>query len=361
MPPSPPGDAPAITYAIDMPDDAPPEDVPLEPSAVVSVPVVPEVWLRGSTHVHAKPSGDSTTPIPDVIKWYEKHGYDFFVLTDHNQVSEIAKGNDTRGKPVLRDEAAGMLVFAGVELTHNPRDCLPPGDATRSCRIHVNLLGCTGRTNGKIDWAEKKSRERLAKYQSALDVTKSLGGIAQMNHPNWHYGTTPELLVELSRRGLRHIEVANAQFPRWNAGDKTHLSLEALWDAALLRGATIWGIASDDAHDYGPRGMYKAGGGWIAVRARREPQALLDALAAGRFYASSGVVLEHALPANGELVVEVAPGQPGTYTIEFVENGVTAVTVRGTRARRTLPASGYVRAVVTRDDGKKAWVQPARR
>ena len=28
--------------------------------------------------------------------------------------------------------------------------------------------------------------------------------------------------------------------------------------------------------------------------------------------------------------------------------------------RRALPRTGYVRAVVTREDGKRAWVQPAR-
>src|SRR6187549_2710402 len=60
-------------------------------AAVAEAPAVtePERWLRGSTHVHAKPSGDSVTAIPDVITWYESRGYDFIVLTDHNRVSEL--------------------------------------------------------------------------------------------------------------------------------------------------------------------------------------------------------------------------------------------------------------------------------
>jgi hypothetical protein len=343
-----------MSFAIDAHDEATPEDAPPDAGAVVIAPSAPEVWMRGSTHVHAKPSGDSTTPIPDVIRWYESHGYDFIVLTDHNQVSEIAKGNDTRGKPVLREPSEGMLVFAGSELTHNPRDCIPPGDNTRRCRIHVNILGATSRPVGKIDWADTKTRDRVAKYQSALVAGKALGGFAQMNHPNWHYGTTVDILVEMARRGLHHVEIANTQFPKWNAGDKRNPSTEALWDGALVRGAVVWGVASDDAHDYGSRGQYLAGGGWVAVRARREPQALLDALAAGRFYASSGVVLEQALPDKGELVVEVAVGERGTYTIDFIENGAAVATVKGRTARRALPATGYVRAVVTRDDGKTA-------
>ena len=49
----------------------------------------PVEWLRGSTHVHALPSGDSKVPIADVMAWYAAHGYDFIVLTDHNRVSEV--------------------------------------------------------------------------------------------------------------------------------------------------------------------------------------------------------------------------------------------------------------------------------
>jgi hypothetical protein len=97
------------------------------------------------------------------------------------------------------------------------------------------------------------------------------------------------------------------------------------------------------------------------VHAHRDPHAILEAIAAGRFYASTGVELAHAEATNGELVVEVAPSDPGHTTIAFVENGKIVETVTGKSARRTIPQAGYVRAVVTRDDGKQAWVQPARR
>ena len=172
---------------------------------------------------------------------------------------------------------------------------------------------------------------------------------------------TPELLVELSRAAMRLVEIANCAFSRWNAGDAAHPSTEALWDAALARGATLWGTASDDAHDYDGHGKYPPGGGWVVVHARREPRAILDALAAGRFYASNGVVLEHAEVDAGELVVAVDPAQPGSYTIDFIENGRRVDSIAGKVARRRVPAAGYVRAVVTRDDGKRAWVQPARK
>jgi hypothetical protein len=171
----------------------------------------------------------------------------------------------------------------------------------------------------------------------------------------------PELLAELGKRGARLVEVANAQFMKWSVGDKDHPSVEALWDAALGQGVEMWGVASDDAHHYNEKhGKWPAGGGWVVVKARRDPQAILDALAAGHFYASTGVVLAHAEASAGELVVEVAPNEPGTYAITWIENGTAVATVKGTTARRALPQTGYLRAVVVRDDGKQAWVEPAR-
>jgi hypothetical protein len=172
---------------------------------------------------------------------------------------------------------------------------------------------------------------------------------------------TPELLGKLAATA-QLVEIANAQFTKWNTGDQDHPSVESEWDAVLTAGGTLWGVASDDAHDYDPAGggKYPAGGGWVVVRARRNPQAILAALAAGRFYSSTGVTLTRAEADKDELVVEVAPDTGRTYTIAFVENGSVVATVNGPSGRRQVPRTGYVRAVVTSDDGKKAWVQPVR-
>jgi len=61
------------------------------------------------------------------------------------------------------------------------------------------------------------------------------------------------------------------------------------------------------------------------------------------------------------LRVEVDPVASGRYMIDFIENGRRVSSIAGKAARRTVPAVGYVRAVVTRDDGKRAWIQPVRK
>ncbi|MBA2538335.1 MAG: CehA/McbA family metallohydrolase, partial [Deltaproteobacteria bacterium] len=277
------------------------------PDAEVAPVADREFWLRGSTHVHAKASGDSKTPIPDVIAWYEAHGYDFIAITDHNQVSELDTAIDTTGKPWLRDPSRGLIVLSGIELTQNANGCLPAGDASGKCRIHVNLIGTTARPRAKLKgWLDNTEKQRLVLYGNALAAAKPLGGIAQLNHPQWFWGMNPDLLVELAKRGVVLYEVWNRAFAKWNVGDSTHPSTEALWDAALARGATLWGVAADDAHHYDGGGKYPAGGAWVMVKARRDPQAIVDALAAGRFYASTGVSLARAETERGELVVEIA-------------------------------------------------------
>lgn len=359
----------------------PPRETPSAPRPVVTAPspadagvtalpepvppaTTDEVWLKGSTHVHAQPSGDSSEPIPGVIAWYEKRGYDFIALSDHNKVSEAGSAS-TQGQVAVRAPEQGLIVLAAVELTHNPSGCEPPGDESGRCRIHVNALGVTERPAGKIEWAERKSKQRVDMYQAALNETRRLGSsFAVINHPNYYWGMTAGVLVEVAKRGATAVEIANVQFDRnWNGGNKDHLSTEALWDAALVAGARLWGLASDDAHDYDESGggKYPPGGGWVVVKARRDPRAILDALAAGRFYSSTGVTLARAEVDGDALVVEVSPTGGNQHTITFIENGTVVATSSELTARRLVPRTGYVRAVITRDDGKKAWVQPARR
>jgi hypothetical protein len=352
-------------------------------------------WLKGNTHAHALPSGDSIEPVHSMIRWYRERGYDFLVLTDHNRVSQVdidvvatiqdrvetmarasQLGPDggvpdagttyrpTAGQIVVHDDE--LIVFAGVELTYNPIACTepdPPPDGGR-CRIHANLIGVTARPVGKLEWANRESLRRVDSYQAALDQAEVLGGIMQINHPAWWWGMTADLLLELARRGVTLVEISNVQFQPWNRGDPQHPSIEAMWDAALTAGVDIWGIASDDAHDYDEvpgGGKYPAGGGWIVVRARRDPTAIFEAIRAGDFYASTGVVLADVEVADGELVVAVADDDPGEHVITFIGDGQVLSEQHGRKGRQPLAETSYVRAVVTRDDGARAWTQPERK
>jgi hypothetical protein len=234
--------------------------------------------------------------------------------------------------------------------------------------LHVNALIVTADGGGVAP--SPRSARRLEIFGAALDTTAALGGVAQINHPNFHYAADAELLVELAGRGAALLEVANEAVDSNNAGDAAHPSTEALWDAVLSAGAVLWGVATDDAHHYEDAEAVRARGelahvgdrGWIVVRATRDAADIARALRAGHFYASTGVWLDRVeTDADGALVVRVAPGSPGEHEIVFIgRGGARLAAVRGREARQVLPleAGGYVRAVVRDARGKKAWTQP---
>jgi hypothetical protein len=312
-------------------------------------------YLKGQLHLHSLLSGDGIVPAEDVVAFYQRHGYDFIVFTDHNSITVMADAGD-------------MLVIPGVELTYNTLKCDPPPEKKR-CLVHMNALFVT-EFPPKLEVPRARSHRRIDLYQRFLDETHTLGGLPMLNHPNFAWTVTPEIAVELGRRGVPLFEFANQGMPRSNPGDARHPSTETMWDLVLTAGVDMWGVASDDAHDYdqaeerrgkGARAVYPGDLGWVMVHAARDPAAIRAALEKGDFYASTGVTLHALAVEDGELVVEAAGAGP--FRIEFVGPGGAVLAVHdGPRARFSLAqaAGGYVRARVFGPGRKLAWTQPVR-
>jgi hypothetical protein len=164
------------------------------------------------------------------------------------------------------------------------------------------------------------------------------------------------------------LEVANEASDSNNAGDALHPSTEALWDAVLTSGRTLFAVASDDAHDYDDADARRARGeevfvgdlGFVMVRAKKEPHAIREALARGDFYASTGVLLS-TLETDDGFQLEVSTACPGQFEFAFIgEHGRELAHTVGRSASLKLEpgASRYVRAVITGPDGRRAWTQP---
>ena len=82
-------------------------------------------------------------------------------------------------------------------------------------------------------------------------------------------------------------------------GDATHAPVERMWDImnTLRIGemgvAPLYGLGTDDSHNYFGTSGSSPGRGWIEVRARfLTPESLIRSIEAGDFYASSGVKLK---------------------------------------------------------------------
>ena len=146
-----------------------------------------------------------------------------------------------------------------------------------------------------------------------------------INHPNFQWALTAEDLVALQRD--RFFEVFNGHSGVRNYGDKTHASMERIWDILLTRRAVelglepIWGTAVDDSHDYHEFriGQTNPGRGWVMVRAPElTPAAIIQAMEHGDFYATSGVRLRDIKSGPKELRVEIEPEAGVTFTTQFI-------------------------------------------
>jgi hypothetical protein len=316
-------------------------------------------FLRGQTHAHSSNSGDSDTPAADVLRWYAARGYDFVVITDHNYVTVVPAD----------ERPPGILAIPGAELTQNLRTCQPPPPSGLSCLLHVNALFLPNLSPG-ISGVAGDSDRRFDLFRRAVRATTAAGGLAQLNHPNFHYAADGPLLAALAREGASFLEIANEASDSNNAGDAHHPGTEALWDQVLSSGATLWGIASDDAHHYDDAAAARARGepaftgdrGFVMVRARKDVPEIRAAMARGDFYASNGVLLAVAeRAADGALLIEVAEASPGPHRILCIGTGGRVLSEVTARAGRCPPPErgGYVRAVVEDRAGRRAWLQPS--
>jgi hypothetical protein len=315
-------------------------------------------YLKGQLHLHSSRSGDSHTPPSDVLRWYQEHGYDFVVFTDHNFV----------GAP----PSSTVLSIPGAELTQNLKTCDPAPEPNEYCVLHLNALFVSQVVGAAIPWTSGgEGGNRRALYENALATTLKLGGIAQLNHPNFHHAADAALVIPLARKGLSLLEIANQSKDTDNAGDERHPSTEAMWDQVLTAGAMVYAVASDDAHHYDDADGLVARGetvhtgdhGFVMVRAAKTPADIRQAVARGDFYSSTGVLLETASATRDEFEITVAPSAVGPHRFSFIgQGGHILARMEGRQARFTFAKAeaGYVRAVVEDQHGQKAWLQPVR-
>ena len=294
-------------------------------------------WLKGNTHTHTTESdGDSSPEV--VARWYKDHGYDFLILSDHNVLLDPA----TLG--FLVDST--FLLIPGEEVTTRFEDR----------PVHVNGLNL-----GELVEPREDST-LVGTLQANVDAVREKEGVPHINHPNfgWAFGASELAQIENDRL----LEIFNGHPEVHNRGGGGYPGMEEIWDILLTQGKRIFGIAVDDAHHFqGEFGRDRAnpGRGWVAVKAsEREAGAIVDALEDGRFYASTGVVLEDVVVTGGRLEVRIRPRGSFRFTTTFIGSGGRVLkTVFGTEAVFDLETpEAYVRARVEDSGGALAWVQP---
>jgi hypothetical protein len=295
-------------------------------------------WYKGNTHTHTTES-DGDSPPEVVAQWYKDHGYQFLVLSDHNVFTDPAT------LASLVDST--FLLIPGEELT----------SSFAQKPVHVNGL------NIPYVLPAQHDSTLLGTVQRNVDAVREVNGVPHINHPNYGWALDTVVLARVERDRL--LEIFNGHPLVHNQGGDDSPGMEAVWDWLLSHGHQLYGIAVDDAHHFqGEFGPDRAnpGRGWLVVAAPRlDALALMEALEAGRFYASTGVVLDRVQIEPARLTVVVHQRGNFKYTTEFIgQDGVVLARVGGVVARYDLQGDErYVRARVEDSGGSVAWVQPA--
>jgi len=297
-------------------------------------------FQKGNIHTHTTLS-DGDRPPQDVYAWYRDHGYSFLAITDHNSLTDPARYR-------LMERKKRFVMLTGEEVTLRGA----------GKQVHVNAL-CTTRTIG----GKSFDTQRQALAWGVREVLAQ-GGVALVNHPNWDWALTADDLP--AARGAQLLEIASGHPHVHQLGDETHLSHEAIWDAALTAGERFAGVAVDDAHSYtsrAPDNAARPGRAWIQVFAPEPTRdALCAALAQGKLYASTGVTLKRILVKEDTYAVYPADR---AARVEFIGTGGAVLQTGkigddGAARYKLEGGEGYVRARVIDADGKHAWTQPSR-
>jgi hypothetical protein len=172
-------------------------------------------WLKGDLHAHTTYS-DGDSSVSTVISKAESLGMDYFVITDHNTVSQL-------DDPAYRSDR--MAILYGFEWT-------------------------TGKGHANIWSAEKEyfpdilaTLESTDAY-SAAGLAHSKGALFSINHPTAWFCCPWELDVE---KNVDSIEIWNSMYrvPNFNM-----VAGHPFWDFELVKGERIAAVGGSDTHDH---------------------------------------------------------------------------------------------------------------
>jgi len=295
-------------------------------------------WWKGNTHTHTTNS-DGDTPPDQVARWYRMHGYQFLVLSDHNVFTDPAT------LASLVDDT--FLLLPGEEVT----------SGFQKAAVHVNALAISA-----LIPAPPRDSTLLGTVQRSVDAIRAVGAIPHINHPNFLWSIDTATLFRV--RNDKLFEVFNGHPTVHNLGGGDWPGMEEAWDALLSRGRRLYGIAVDDAHHFQgefTRERANPGRGWVVVHTPTlASRAIVNALEAGDFYASTGVTLDSVTSDTTVLAITIRQQSSFKYSTQFIGvNGRVLATDRSLTPRYRLRGDeSYVRAKVTDSGGAIAWIQP---
>jgi len=241
-------------------------------------------------------------PLAECVRQYHDVGASFVTVTDHDRVTDLV---------AMRAEYPELIFIGGFEYSR--------------CE---NVLFIGGRAT---DVLELPLDEAAANAGDLLTV---------LCHPE--PGRTPdywnrEKILRLIGRMPDGVEVYNGHYgtPRMLEQGCTPIYTR-FWDELLTASRRVWGFANDDFHDAGD---FDNAFNMVLVEEVTEA-AIINAAKQGRFYGTTGLLLESVEQSDGCIAVETAD----VCTGRFIGPGGAALSEgEGVRFTYTATDEAYVR------------------
>ena len=148
---------------------------------------------------------------------------------------------------------------------------------------------------------------------------------AHINHANWSAGITAEEIAAVPE--ARYFEIFNCHggVRDWGEPIEGKADMDLKWDIVLThrlsknKNDILYGVATDDTHNYFDKGNARAGRGWCMVLADElTPDSITEAFLRGDFYASAGVALDSIVWDSFSFTVTPKAEAGVTYTTQFI-------------------------------------------
>ncbi|MBO7385097.1 MAG: hypothetical protein J6U63_02000 [Clostridia bacterium] len=289
-------------------------------------------FLKGGLHCHTTRSDGKLTP-EETIRLHAENGYDFLALTDHRFYNYENYAPDT-----------GVLIVPGMEIDANL--------TTRAgmC-FHTVAIGPQADKNGYAQ-DERVSSARIScqeEFQPMVDEVRARNNLAFYCHPDW------------SRTPARSFEKLEGYFAMeiWNSGcvleDDMDKDNGLVWDELLVQDKRINCVAVDDGHKKEHHCK-----GWVMVNAEKDLDAILGALAEGRYYSSCGPEIYDFYVEDGTAYCRCSPCAKIIFKYGLRPTPIRFSPDGGLITEASLGVKGYsyVRLVVEDEKGRRAWANP---
>lgn len=293
-------------------------------------------WYKGNTHCHSTNS-DGNVPPEKVVQWYKNHNYNFLVISDHNFLT------DTKSLDIDPDDS--FILIPGDEVS----------DSFDKKPIHIVGINIQSLV------LPQSGHDITSTLQNNIDAIKNAGGISQIAHPNFGWAFTDKEMLGL--KNVKLFEVYNFHPSVNNHGGLNSPSTEKIWDNLLSKGKEIFGIITDDTHNYTDFTRYNAnpGRGWVVVKSQTlSPETVTDALFKGDFYSSSGVELNNISITDKVYRIDIKQRGSNKYITRFIgKNGKILKETDELSSEYIFKGNEYyVRAKILSSSGNFALTQP---